>query len=554
MNRLLAAASAALAAQMIVPAGVVEADLPAFAGPTAVVEADLQVRQRVVEADLPASAGATAGGQVRLNQAQTAVQFTDVAREAGIDFRTSTARAPTSTSSRRWARADCSSTTTTTAGSTSSWWTAGRWPTAPSRSAPPSAVPQPRQRHVRRRDASGRASDTASTAWAPAPATTTTTAGWTSTSPTSVPTRSTATAANGDVHATCTRARRASATPKWSASCAFADLDRDGDLDLFVDELCGRRPPAHSPFCGDAQLGHALLLPPAQVPPAAEHALSQRRRRHVHRRQRRVGHRRAIAATASASSWPTSTSDGWPDVFVANDSVPELPLPQHRDLPFTEAALAAGVAVATDGKARAGMGIDTGDYDGDGRLDLVVTNLDFEMHSLYRDLGDGLFAQRHDRERHRVRRRCPSSASASRSSTSTTTRSSTSRSSTATSSTTRRCFESGATYHAAQAAVPEHDGCGDSWRSAARRAGLRRGEGRTRAGHRRHRQRRRPRPARHQQRPGRRAASQRRRQRQRAARARCGAARATRRHRRAHSRHHRRPAPSCATSRPARAT
>jgi hypothetical protein len=55
-------------------------------------------------------------------------------------------------------------------------------------------------------------------------------------------------------------------------------------------------------------------------------------------------------------------------------------------------ALRAGVAVASDGKARAGMGTDAADYDGDGQLDLVVTNLDFEMHSLYRGLGRQLFA------------------------------------------------------------------------------------------------------------------------------------------------------------------
>jgi hypothetical protein len=61
-------------------------------------------------------------------------------------------------------------------------------------------------------------------------------------------------------------------------------------------------------------------------------------------------------------------------------------------LRFEEIALRAGVAVASDGRARAGMGTDAGDYDGDGRLDLVVTNLDFETHSLYRGLGRQLFA------------------------------------------------------------------------------------------------------------------------------------------------------------------
>ena len=79
-------------------------------------------------------------------------------------------------------------------------------------------------------------------------------------------------------------------------------------------------------------------------------------------------------------------------MFVANDSLPNFLFRNTGDLRFTETGLAAGVAVATDGKARAGMGIDAGDYDADGRLDLVVTNLDFEMHTLHRGLGSGLFA------------------------------------------------------------------------------------------------------------------------------------------------------------------
>jgi hypothetical protein len=59
---------------------------------------------------------------------------------------------------------------------------------------------------------------------------------------------------------------------------------------------------------------------------------------------------------------------------------------------FKEQGLVSGVAVGADGKTRAGMGIDTGDYDGDGRLDLVVTNLDFEMFTLNRALDGGLFS------------------------------------------------------------------------------------------------------------------------------------------------------------------
>ena len=84
--------------------------------------------------------------------------------------------------------------------------------------------------------------------------------------------------------------------------------------------------------------------------------------------------------------------DGWPDVFVANDSLPNFLFRNAGTLRFRNEALTAGVAVAADGQPRAGMGIDAGDYDRDGRLDLVITNLDFQMHSLHRGLDGGMFA------------------------------------------------------------------------------------------------------------------------------------------------------------------
>jgi hypothetical protein len=84
--------------------------------------------------------------------------------------------------------------------------------------------------------------------------------------------------------------------------------------------------------------------------------------------------------------------DGWPDVFVANDSLPNFLFRNTGKMRFREEALTAGVAVAADGQPRAGMGIDAGDYDRDGRLDVVITNLDFQMHSLYRGLAGGTFA------------------------------------------------------------------------------------------------------------------------------------------------------------------
>ena len=84
--------------------------------------------------------------------------------------------------------------------------------------------------------------------------------------------------------------------------------------------------------------------------------------------------------------------DGRVDLFVANDLTRNFLYHNEGKGVFKEVGLPAGVAVASDGRVRAGMGTDFGDYDGDGLLDLVVTNFESETHSLFRNLGGGLFA------------------------------------------------------------------------------------------------------------------------------------------------------------------
>ena len=84
-------------------------------------------------------------------------------------------------------------------------------------------------------------------------------------------------------------------------------------------------------------------------------------------------------------------NDGWPDVYVANDSTASLLFHNNHDGTFTERGLQAGVALTADGRAQAGMGLAAADYDRDGWLDLVKTNFDDDTPSLYRNLGDGTF-------------------------------------------------------------------------------------------------------------------------------------------------------------------
>ncbi len=83
--------------------------------------------------------------------------------------------------------------------------------------------------------------------------------------------------------------------------------------------------------------------------------------------------------------------DGWPDLFVANDTQPNKLYRNQRDGTFKDVAVEAGVAFSVDGKARAGMGVDAADFDQSGRTGLAVTNFDNEMIGLYRSMGRGLY-------------------------------------------------------------------------------------------------------------------------------------------------------------------
>jgi hypothetical protein len=83
--------------------------------------------------------------------------------------------------------------------------------------------------------------------------------------------------------------------------------------------------------------------------------------------------------------------DGWADVFVANDTQPNKLYRNLRNGTFRDVAVEAGLAFSAEGKARAGMGADTADFDNSGVPGLAVTNFDNEMIALYRSSGRGLF-------------------------------------------------------------------------------------------------------------------------------------------------------------------
>jgi hypothetical protein len=178
-------------------------------------------------------------------------------------------------------------------------------------------------------------------------------------------------------------------SPLWSTSCAFADFDRDGRLDLFVTSYV--QGADENPFCGRTGTGKLRMYC---------HPLNFRRSPNV--LYHNAGDGTFTEVSLSAGIAPMTGNglgvavadyddDMWPDVFVANDGVPNFLFHNEGNGRFTERALVAGVSVGSDGKARAGMGTAFGDVDGDSRLDLVVTNHETEMHSLFRNAGGGAF-------------------------------------------------------------------------------------------------------------------------------------------------------------------
>src|SRR6185503_18662276 len=84
-------------------------------------------------------------------------------------------------------------------------------------------------------------------------------------------------------------------------------------------------------------------------------------------------------------------SDGWLDLFVANDTEPNKLYHNNKNGTFTDDGIAAGVAFSAAGTPRAGMGVDAADYDGSGRPSLIIGNFTNESMALYHNDGSGLF-------------------------------------------------------------------------------------------------------------------------------------------------------------------
>ena len=174
----------------------------------------------------------------------------------------------------------------------------------------------------------------------------------------------------------------------FSISAMWVDFDRDGHLDLFVTNYV-RWTAESDVFCSfDGKLKSYC------TPEAYRGATCWLFRNKGDGTFEDVTARAGLLDTSSKSLGVAQLdfdSDGWPDVFVANDTQPNKLYRNQRNGTFTEVAVRAGLAFSEDGRARAGMGVDVADLENSGLASIVVTNFDNEMLGLYRGTKSGAF-------------------------------------------------------------------------------------------------------------------------------------------------------------------
>ncbi|HEY8715792.1 MAG TPA: CRTAC1 family protein [Candidatus Acidoferrum sp.] len=194
---------------------------------------------------------------------------------------------------------------------------------------------------------------------------------------------------NGDGKFTdVTRAAGLQNRQAFSTSALWFDYDRDGLLDLFVCNYV-RWSPEHDVFCSLDGSHKSYCTPEAYRGDTCW-----------------LFHNRGDGTfedvTATSGIFDSSSKslgvamfdydqDGWPDLLVANDTQPNKLYRNLRNGKFKDVAVEAGLAFSSEGKARAGMGVDTGDLDNSGRPEIAITNFDNEMIGLYRAVSNAAY-------------------------------------------------------------------------------------------------------------------------------------------------------------------
>jgi hypothetical protein len=176
---------------------------------------------------------------------------------------------------------------------------------------------------------------------------------------------------------------------EWPTSAAWIDYDRDGYLDLVVDNYI-QWSPQNNLWCGEKRAGYRAYCHPDNY--------RGRKLKLFHNNGdgtfTDVSVKSGIGVPEAKGMGVVTVdlnNDGWPDIFIANDTWPNFLFLNNHDGTFRDVSFSSGVAASEDGKYEAGMGTDSADIDGDGWFDIYVTHLDFELSRLYRNNHDETF-------------------------------------------------------------------------------------------------------------------------------------------------------------------
>jgi len=183
---------------------------------------------------------------------------------------------------------------------------------------------------------------------------------------------------------------------RWNTGCTWVDYDKDGHLDLFVAnyvdfDLKTAPLPEEGPCtykgivvaCGPPGLAGGKNLLYHNNGNGTFTDVSQK-----------SGMWNAVGTYGLSVAASDLDNDGWPDIYVANDSAPATLYLNQHDGTFKDVAIENGAALSAEAKPQAGMGVSIGDYNRDGNLDIVKTNFAGDTDSLYTNLGDGVFEDR----------------------------------------------------------------------------------------------------------------------------------------------------------------
>ena len=176
----------------------------------------------------------------------------------------------------------------------------------------------------------------------------------------------------------------------WSASAGWLDYDRDGRLDLFVARYLDWNFEVGSLYCGDSRPGYRAFCHPDNFKGATN----------ILYRQLADGSFEDVSVRAKINDAQGKAlgvavadfdNDGLTDIFVANDGVRQSLYHNKGDGTFVDIAVSSGAGYDENGKTFAGMGVDAGDYDNDGYVDVFITTLSNETYPLYRNEGEQTF-------------------------------------------------------------------------------------------------------------------------------------------------------------------